>query len=64
MGHSADYQTELHIRELEQVAHILMEEGLKLKEAGYEGLANAAFDQAEQLKRALITLRLQISKLL
>jgi hypothetical protein len=62
MGHSADYQTELQIRELEQVAQIMAEQGLKLKEAGYEGLANAAFDQAEQLKRVLVALRLQMSK--
>jgi hypothetical protein len=62
MGHSADYQTELKIRELEQVAQILAEQGVKLKEAGYEGLANAAFDQAEQLRRMLITLRQQMSK--
>lgn len=62
MGHSADYQTELQIRELEQVAQILAEQGLKLKEEGYEGLANAAFDQSEQLKRVLVALRRQISK--
>lgn len=62
MGHSADYQTELQIRELEQVAQILSEQGLKLKEAGYEGLANAASDQAEQLKRVLVALRRQMSK--
>lgn len=62
MGHSADYQTELQIRELEQVAQILAEQGLKLKEAGYEGLANAAFDQSEQLKRVLVALRRQMSK--
>ena len=62
MGHSAEYQTELRIRELEQVAQILAEQGQKLKEAGYEGLANAAFDQAEQLKRVLVALRHQITK--
>lgn len=61
MGHSADYQTELQIRELEQVAQILAEQGLKLKDAGYEGLANAALDQAEQLQRVLVELRCQMS---
>jgi hypothetical protein len=61
MGHSADYQTELYIRELEQVAKTLAEQGFKLKDAGCDGLANAAFDQADQLKRVIVALRRQMS---
>lgn len=62
MGHSPNYQTDLQIRELELVAQILAEQGLKLKDAGYEALANAAFDQAEHLEHVFGEFSRQMSR--
>lgn len=57
MGHSADYQTELHIKELEQLAQTLFDQGEKFREDGLEELAVSTFEQAEQLRRAIGHLR-------
>lgn len=57
MGHSADYQTELHIKELEKVVQTLLDQGKKFREGGLGELADTAFDQARQLKRVIADLR-------
>ncbi|XUK66309.1 Phosphate transport system regulatory protein PhoU [Pseudomonas yamanorum] len=57
MGHSADYQIELHIKQLEQIMQTLFDRGVDLKDAGYDDLAYAAFDQSAQLKRVIAVLR-------
>lgn len=62
MGHSANYQTELYIKDLEQAAQILADQGVKLKKNGYESLANASFEQAEKLELVIAELRRQMDK--
>ncbi|MFW9086981.1 hypothetical protein ACOI7N_20810 [Pseudomonas sp. P2758] len=62
MGHSAAYQTELHIRQLEQVSQSLFEQGVDFRDAGYDELADAAFSQASQLKRVIVELKKMMEK--
>lgn len=62
MGHSANYQTELYIKDLEQAAQILADQGMKLRKNGYESLANASFEQAEALEHVIVALRRQMDK--
>lgn len=57
MGHSADYQTELYIKQLEQIAQTLFDQSKKFSEGGLEELADSTFDQASQLTRAIGQLR-------
>lgn len=57
MGHSADYETELYIKQLEQMAQTLFDQSNKFREGGLVELANTTFDQASQLVRAIGQLR-------
>ncbi|MCF5723908.1 hypothetical protein [Pseudomonas syringae] len=57
MGHSADYQTELYIKQLEQIAQSLFDQSKKFSEEGLDELAGSTFDQASQLMRAVAQLR-------
>lgn len=57
MGHSADYQTELHIKQLEQIAQTLLDQGVSLRAAGHDKLGDSAFEQASQLTRVIVELR-------
>lgn len=57
MGHSAGYQTELYIQQLEQMAQNLFDQSKKFREGGLEELADSTFDQASQLMRAIDQLR-------
>ncbi|ANF84777.1 hypothetical protein A7J50_1343 [Pseudomonas antarctica] len=62
MGHSADYQTKLHIEQLEQVVQTLLDQGKKFREGGLGELADTAEDQAAQLKRVIADLRKLMEK--
>lgn len=57
MGHSAEYQTELDICDLEYVVQILDEQADKLYEAGAQTLAAASVHQSEQLQSVIVLLR-------
>lgn len=57
MGHSADYQTELYIKQLEQAAQTLSDQGKKFNEGGLKELADATYDQVEQLNHAIVELK-------
>jgi len=57
VGHSADYQTELYIKQLEQIAQTLFDQSKKFNEGGLEELAGSTLEQAEQLRRAIGHLR-------
>lgn len=57
MGHSAEYQTELYVKQLEQMVQTLIDQGEKFKEGGLEELADSTFEQADKLKRAVGHLR-------
>ncbi|WLH49778.1 hypothetical protein [Pseudomonas tolaasii] len=57
MGHSADYQTELYIKQLEQMAQNLFDQSKKFREGGLEEMADSTFEQASQLLRAIGQLR-------
>lgn len=57
MGHSADYQTDLQITQLERIARLLSAQGEKLSGAGFTDLAGTAFEQAELLTRAIVDLK-------
>jgi methionine synthase I (cobalamin-dependent) len=62
MGHSAEYQTELYIQQLEQMAQTLCDQGEKFREGGLEALTVSTFEQAEQLRRAIAHLRKVLEK--
>jgi hypothetical protein len=62
MGHSADYQSELYIRELEQMAQAMADKGAKLKDEGHDALARTVLDKAERMQRAIAALRSQMDK--
>ncbi|MGN7441742.1 hypothetical protein [Pseudomonas lactis] len=62
MGHSADYQTELYVKQLEQVAQTLCDQGGKFREGGLEALAVSTFEQAEKLRRTIAHLREALEK--
>ncbi|MBM9486961.1 hypothetical protein JBE38_13600 [Pseudomonas sp. ICBG1301] len=57
MGHSAEYQTELYIKQLEQVAQTLFDQGMGFKNGGHDELARSAFEQSAQLNRVIVDLR-------
>ncbi|NWC72555.1 hypothetical protein HX823_00525 [Pseudomonas sp. P7759] len=62
MGHSADYQIDLYVKQLEQVAQTLCDQADKFREGGLEALAVSTFEQAEQLRRAIAHLREALEK--
>lgn len=62
MGHSADYQTELYVKQLEQMAQTLCDQGEKFRKGGLEALAASTFERAEQLRRAIAHLRKVLEK--
>ena len=57
MGHSANYQMELYITNLEQLAQHLVDQGNRLKEQGLDTLALSVLDQVQQLQLAIANLR-------
>ncbi|RON86785.1 hypothetical protein [Pseudomonas fluorescens] len=57
MGHSPEYQTELYIKQLEQMVKTLLDQAEKFREGGLDELADATLDKSEQLKRAIVQLR-------
>ncbi|SDR38387.1 hypothetical protein SAMN04490186_5859 [Pseudomonas grimontii] len=57
MGHSADYQAELQIRDLEYIAQILKEQANILNKTGAKALAKESYNQAEQLGIVITLLR-------
>ncbi|ARB29663.1 hypothetical protein ATI14_1790 [Pseudomonas tolaasii NCPPB 2192] len=57
MGHSAEYQTELYIKQLEQMAQNLFDQSKKFRDGGLEDMADSTFEQASQLLRAIGQLR-------
>lgn len=62
MAHSAVYQTEKCIQNLEQLAQELEDQGRKIRDNGYSALAMSVLDQAQQLRLAIVTLRNEISE--
>lgn len=57
MGHSAEYQTELYIKQLEQMAQTLSEQSEKFRDGELKELADSTFEQAEHLRRIVGHLR-------
>jgi hypothetical protein len=57
MGHSAEYQTELYIKQLEEMAQTLFDQGERFRVGNLEELAVSTFEQAEQLRSAAGQLR-------
>ncbi|WP_395609579.1 hypothetical protein [Pseudomonas sp. B22129] len=57
MGHSAEYQTELYIKQLERMAQNLFDQSKKFREGGLEELSGSTLEQASQLTRAIGHLR-------
>lgn len=57
MGHSAEYQTELYIRQLDQMSQTLFDESEKFRKDGLDELADATLDKSEQLRHAIAHLR-------
>ncbi|NWB94843.1 hypothetical protein HX882_02935 [Pseudomonas gingeri] len=57
MAHSADYQFNLYIKELELVAQTLTDQASRLKESGHDTLAEAASKQADQLIEVIAELQ-------
>ena len=57
MGHSANYQMELYVTNLEKLAQKLNDQAIKLRESGHDTLAILVKNQAQQLQLAITDLR-------
>ncbi|VVM75082.1 hypothetical protein PS664_01991 [Pseudomonas fluorescens] len=57
MGHSANYQMELYVKDLERLARKLEGQGAVLRQNGCSALALSVFDQAQQLRIAIEALK-------
>lgn len=57
MGHSANYQMELYVKDLERIARKLEGQGAVLRQNGSSALALSVFDQAQQLRIAIEALK-------
>lgn len=57
MGHSANYQMELYVTNLEKLAQKLIDQAIKLRESGHDTLALLVINQVQQLQLAIADLR-------